>query len=286
LAEEAKEFLIGEESKNERFVANEFELSEYNVGTNKQKEDIEEISPNTDGIFFSEAEDDDEPHRNEIKEDEGHNDQDQDVFKALDEAEMVENECSSRNERSTDGGHDSLPQNNAIKKLNIGSKKKCIMYGVIFLACAAIVAIVLPFYLDYPSGRGVDFVGNKSGDDSGSTSSPTAVPTMQEWAQLLKTFLIPISGKEIFEDENSPQYQAAKFFLDDPYTTLISTTERLHDRYACVTFYFATEGENWRSCYLGDENCDSGQWLVDDVCDWHAVSCDDNGRVTSLIFGM
>ncbi len=177
-----------------------------------------------------------------------------------------------------------------------GSKKKCIALIAIFLACVAIVAIVLPFYLDYPSGP-----GKKSGQESSSTDtqpsatpksetsapsiSPSDAPTTLQWGQFLQAFLIPISGEEVFEDKNSPQYRAAKFIVEDPYTAEVPTTGQLNDRYASATFYFATEGENWNSCYYGDTNCEDGQWLVGDVCDWAAVYCDDDGRIVQYFFG-
>lgn len=181
-----------------------------------------------------------------------------------------------------------------------GSRKKCITLIAIFLACVAIVAIVLPFYLDYPSG-----VGKKSGQESSSTDTqpsatpksetsapsispsdaPSDAPTTLQWGQFLQAFLIPISGEEVFEDESSPQYRAAKFIVEDPYTAEVPTTGQLNDRYASATFYFATEGENWNSCYYGDTNCEDGQWLVGDVCDWAAVFCDDEGRVVQYFFG-
>merc|ERR1712161_160717 len=116
------------------------------------------------------------------------------------------------------------------------------------------------------------------------TDTPTSTPTTLQWGQFMKTFVIPISGVEILQDKSSPQYRAAKYILEDPYTSQLTTTEQLDDRYASVTFYFATEGENWDSCYLGDTNCTNGQWLVDDTCDWFAVSCNDDGRVTSFRF--
>jgi Leucine-rich repeat (LRR) protein len=180
-----------------------------------------------------------------------------------------------------------------------GSKRKCILLMTVLLACVAIVAIVLPFYLDYPPGP-----GKKSGEETspgdtkpgittkpetGSptispTNAPSDAPTTLQWGQFLQAFLIPISGEEVFMDKNSPQYRAAKYLLDDPYTAEIPTTGRLTDRYASATFYFATEGENLKSCYFGDTNCDSGQWLVDDVCYWYAVSCDNDGHVVSFLF--
>lgn len=262
---------------------------------------VDESSANVDDASFEEVEVelDEESSEMELEQNPKGSGSDQDVFKALDEAD-----------RGDDTEEKGAPANNSpnpTTKNEFPSKKagnrQCITLVIVFLACVAIVAVVLPFVLDYPSLQ-----GNKSAEQpqpiqntpkspstvtsepapgpptSRPTYPPTDAPTTLQWGQFLNSFLIPISGEEVFKDENSPQYQAAKFILDDPYTPLVTTTGRLNDRYASATFYFATEGDNWKSCYFGDANCASGQWLVDDVCDWHAVSCDDNGRVTSFLF--
>jgi hypothetical protein len=104
--------------------------------------------------------------------------------------------------------------------------------------------------------------------------------------QFIQQFLIPISGEEVFEDRNSPQFRAATYIADvDPYTSQLTTVEQLEDRYAAVTFYFATGGDDWKRCYYGDESCTEGQWLVDDVCGWFAVACDEVGRISGFLFG-
>jgi len=293
---------------------------------------------------------------------------DQDVFRALDEAERAEIILDNRRSgglpdaRNNDAGNNEIyntvlpPSNRELtnrssentappvssappvvssqgqmndKTANSGSSEKSkmsrgklnwIIFGVITIACIAIVAIILPFFLDYGSieakndpnsapapvpapvptplpitltsvpptpPTGAEIGGTESNSSLPSTSqtdTPTSTPTSLQWGQFMKTFAIPISGEEILQDKSSPQYRAAKYILEDPYTSQLTTTEQLDDRYASVTFYFATEGENWNSCYLGDRNCTNGQWLVEDTCDWFAVSCNDDGRVTSFRF--
>lgn len=294
-----------EEYEEEEIIENESEVSEQEVDVEADVEtdvetDVEANSANADDDVSSE-EGDEEPSQSEPEQIRRESEQDQDVFKALDEAERADNQVFPPKGVPATPKADSVAENedkDAPKEG--GSKRKFIIFGLIFFVCVAIVAIVLPFYLDYPSGK---LKGETSTNDpkppssvttmkpesskptSNPTDSPTETPTTVQWAQFLTTFLIPISGEEVFKDENSPQYRAAKYILDDPYTALTSTTGRLEDRYASITFYFATEGENWKSCYFGDANCDSGQWLVDDVCDWYAVSCDDDGRVSSFLFG-
>ncbi|VEU42100.1 unnamed protein product [Pseudo-nitzschia multistriata] len=109
-------------------------------------------------------------------------------------------------------------------------------------------------------------------------------PTTLRWGQFMKTFLIPISGEEVFQNEASPQYRAAKFVLDDPYTDELTTSEQLEERYASAVFYFSTNGGDWDSCSLNDNECKSGRWLVGDVCGWYAVTCNGYGMVTSFDF--
>lgn len=294
LAEEApKESTNVEEYEEKKIVENE---SEENA--EEEKVEVEVSSASGDDAASSEENDDEEASQRESE-------QDQDVFKALDEAERADNALSSSKlvkeavpAKEVAPAKESIPAKEEaptdtklkpVAKSRDTVSKKCDgrkwVWGI-FLASAIIVAIVLPFVLD-PSVKSEPNVTMKP-ETASPTVSPTdagtAAPTSLQWVELLDMFLIPISGEEVFRDENSPQYRAAKFILDDPYTALITTSERLSDRYASATFYFATEGENWNSCYFGDADCDGEQWLDDDVCDWYAVSCDDDGRVASYLF--
>ena len=252
--------------------------------------DIEEKTAEPEGVVENAPEpveeDPEAEDESEVEVSQGLSQQDQDVFKALDEADGVD-----------DGPQDRAPvpvkpkkkAKKAKDKPKSGSICKRIFCFFLWLVCAGGAAVILSFYfLDYPEG-----FWRSSGPAPAVTESPTMSPTIAlshapttlQWGQFLESFLIPISGEEVFMDKNSPQYRAGKYILDDPYTAEVSTTGRLNDRYASITFYFATGGENWNSCYYGDENCDSGQWLEGDVCDWNAVSCDDEGRIVSYLFG-
>lgn len=192
--------------------------------------------------------------------------------------------------------------NDVAEKTNDEGKSKlnCIILGVIAIACLAIVAIVLPFVLDYPDKKteinpkpestpapsvtSSTIDGNSTDESLSPSVSPTLSSTTVQWGQFMKTFAVPVSGEEVFQNVESPQYQAAKFILDDPYTSQLKTTEALDDRYATIVFYFATDGGSWDNCNFGDTNCITGEWLVGDVCTWFGVSCDDNGRVASYSF--
>eukprot|EP00535_Pseudo-nitzschia_heimii_P004090 CAMPEP_0197184584 /NCGR_PEP_ID=MMETSP1423-20130617/10157_1 /TAXON_ID=476441 /ORGANISM="Pseudo-nitzschia heimii, Strain UNC1101" /LENGTH=685 /DNA_ID=CAMNT_0042635433 /DNA_START=112 /DNA_END=2165 /DNA_ORIENTATION=+ len=271
--------------------------------------EIEESSASADEDVSSEGVIVETAQQRSSETNQGASEEDQDVFKALDEAERADNAFSS----STEGVPAKPEPRTTWSKANVDSElesikskgrntSKCMVMVVVLLLCAVAVAIILPFFLDYPSRsrRGTTEPSQQDTPESPSevptpeptgsplarvpTFPPTDAPTTLQWGQFLNAFLIPNSGEEVFRDKDSPQYRAAKFVLDDPYTDTVSTTSRLNDRYACVTFYFATDGENWKSCYYGDSNCVSGQWLEGDVCDWYAVSCDDDGRVTSFLF--
>lgn len=236
--------------------------------------------------------------------------QEMDVFRALDDAERADKplptrvstpvapEQATRSAVSTGSvkQRDSMPQRDPRT-----AKQNCIIALVIIVGLMAIAAIVLPFVIDY--GRSDD---SPSGGPSPSTpapipstptispspteapvvSGPTESPTTLRLGQFIEQYLVPISGEEVFQDRDSPQFRAAVHIADvDPFTAELTSVEELADRYAAITFYYATNGPNWDSCYLGDESCEGGQWLVDDVCGWFSVQCDDVGRITAILFG-
>lgn len=114
---------------------------------------------------------------------------------------------------------------------------------------------------------------------------PSQAPTTSRLGQFIEVFLVPVSGEEVFEDRNSPQYRAAEYMADeDEYIPSLSTIEELADRYAATTFYFATGGDEWNQCSRGDGDCRS-PWLVDDHCDWNFLACNGDGRLSSIAFG-
>lgn len=191
-------------------------------------------------------------------------------------------------------------------------KQNTIIILVIFVGLIAIAALVIPFVYDSGKNRDIPGDGGESPTEAPimvptdppsptvspaptTESSPTTAPgpteptfspTTMRFNQFVEQFLIPISGEEVFEDKTSPQYQAAVHIADeDPFTSELTTLEQLEDRYAAITFYFATGGGDWTQCYLGDESCTEGQWLIDDVCGWYAVSCNELGRITGFLFG-
>jgi Leucine-rich repeat (LRR) protein len=230
-----------------------------------------------------------------------------DVFRALDEAEKADRSFPNRvstpvapeqaaRSPTEVKERDSMPQRDPRT-----AKQNCIVALVIIVGLLAIAAIVLPFVIDY--GRSDD---SPSGGPSPSTPAPipstptispspteapvvggpTESPTTLRLGQFIQQYLVPISGEEVFQDRNSPQFRAGEYIADvDPFTSELTSVELLADRYAAITFYYATNGENWDSCSLGDTSCEGGQWLVGDVCGWFSVQCDDVGRISAILFG-
>lgn len=117
-------------------------------------------------------------------------------------------------------------------------------------------------------------------------SPPTTnAPTTLRLGNFIQVFLVPISGEEVFQDQTSPQFRAAEYISEeDPYTGEILDETILAERYGIITTYFATGGENWNRCSLGDETC-AGAWLTGDACGWEFVSCNGDGRIVAISFG-
>ena len=193
------------------------------------------------------------------------------------------------------------------------SKKQSVCLNVV-LTCAivAILAIMLPLLLvnrdSEDSDRGgidpletpAPTVGGTSGPGTPTTpteSPPTPPPTVGDtlsptttrMGQFVEEYLIPVSGEEVFQDPSTPQYQAALYMADfDDHIEELESLGELADRYAATTFYFATGGDDWNACFLGDTSCnepDNGPWLTGDICTWRSVSCNEDGRVISIDFG-
>lgn len=189
-------------------------------------------------------------------------------------------------------------------------RHRCIVIALLFIAACAIAAVVLPLVLDNcdcaptPNIRTTN-APTESPTGPTSSPSPTAptsepVPTISpaptnpetsaRLGQLIQTFLVPVSGEDVFEDSSSPQFRAAEFLADvDTVGAELSSTGQVADRYALSTFYYSMDGDDsWFSCYQSDKNCTSGNsWMDPNVnhCEWSAVRCNDEGRVVDLFFG-
>jgi len=93
---------------------------------------------------------------------------------------------------------------------------------------------------------------------------------------------------ELFMDQSSPQYKAAKYMADeDPNGIRPINDTRFLQRYALVTFFFSTNGELWKRCNPGNL-CPGtfSTWLSDtDECDWMGTLCNSDNFLTQINIG-
>jgi hypothetical protein len=98
-----------------------------------------------------------------------------------------------------------------------------------------------------------------------STASPTAAPTLSSQQLELLEYLTSISsdGGLSLQEKSSPQYRAF-LWLSSSKDEFTHPSDQLNEKYAMSTFYYATDGDNWK---------DNSHWLeLDDICDWYSNS--------------
>lgn len=89
------------------------------------------------------------------------------------------------------------------------------------------------------------------------TGTPTESPTMSLNGYILD--LLPDYTLGAMEDPDSPQSLAYRFLVEDPSISTYSE-ERIRQRFALVSFFRATGGEEWTS---------SANWVTySDECTW------------------
>jgi len=137
--------------------------------------------------------------------------------------------------------------------------------------------------------------GGNSGSGSGESSqgtrapAPTLAPTSELQGKLLK-ILSQNTAESLLFDTSTPQGQAFRFMLEeDSYSYSLedgdSEDVKLSERFALVTFFYATNGHQWV------QNC---SFLSDvDYCEWRVTNdvgtligvqrCTDEGRVGVLL---
>jgi hypothetical protein len=117
--------------------------------------------------------------------------------------------------------------------------------------------------------------------------SPSLAPSSKGFMDVIDA-VKDITPRDIFLDSSSPQFKAAEFMADlDPFGIRPVSDAYFLRRYALVTFYFATNGDNWIFC--GRNTMCSGlddSWLSGtDECNWMGVFCDGND-IYALRLGM
>ena len=59
--------------------------------------------------------------------------------------------------------------------------------------------------------------------------------------------MLPSETQENIQDNRTPQHEAWQWILDDPFLEQYMSADRLLQRFALATFFFATQGEKWSS---------------------------------------
>lgn len=164
-------------------------------------------------------------------------------------------------------------------------RKKYLCYGAIVLVIVAVSIVVPVVLLVGGGGKTVEVEAPPSIAPSGAPSSvPSSAPTTDSFSALLEYLItLEVTQEGTFNDRSSPQYQAALWLADvddreeDP--------AKMLQRYAAVTFYYATSGDNWKLCGKNSPSCGDTPWLTpDDECEWFSLSCEDDGLITQINF--
>lgn len=176
--------------------------------------------------------------------------------------------------------HDELPAVEEARSVESGSspsgekkrkwKNKKIIWGVGgFLAVAVLGGVLI----------GVSFVFKDS-------------ESSQRTEDVVK-FLSNFSDPDALQNEDSPQYRAARFLADESPVSLTIPAEgedssRFLQRYALAVFYYATGGDDWENSwnFLSNENeCDWKERIKkNDMTIPFGIKCEDE-QVQTIIHG-
>jgi hypothetical protein len=189
------------------------------------------------------------------------------------------------------------------------NKRKVALIAICVTAFALIVGFTAAIVQNRASRNKSSSINKKL---SSWDSTPDGVPVQAEDESLTNAraasrlqpvidFLgVRISEKSLFNDQQSPQYKAAKWIADQDFLEVpIPSDPQNYDedyefvqRYIMAVFYFALDGVNWRyKAYFmsSEEVCDwnmdfyeelPGQDATDD---WlYGVQCGDNGAISTI----
>jgi Leucine-rich repeat (LRR) protein len=115
------------------------------------------------------------------------------------------------------------------------------------------------------------------------TQAPTAAPTFPPTPQEIIDLIQPHSfddGASLY-DTSSPQSAAARWLADDDYLETYST-QRMLQRYALVTLYHSTNGDEWhdKQDWMTDKN--ECQWLRKAGVSDREIECDAESGITEF----
>jgi hypothetical protein len=106
--------------------------------------------------------------------------------------------------------------------------------------------------------------------------SPFAVCSLLPRSEAFSAILENITSTFLLTDPATPQGSAYDFLVNqDPAAVDPCTYPTVEQRYAAVTFFRSTDGQNW---------ADSTGWLsAESECNWRGVVCNSEGLFTELI---
>eukprot|EP00978_Attheya_sp_CCMP212_P013970 scaffold35325_cov54-Attheya_sp.AAC.1 len=115
--------------------------------------------------------------------------------------------------------------------------------------------------------------------------SPSLAPSSKGFMDVIDA-VKDITPWDIFLDPSSPQFKAAEFMANlDPFGIRPVSDAYFLRRYALVTFYYATNGDNWRLCGR-DAPCNGlkENWLSDtNECNWQGIFCEENNMLKLML---
>eukprot|EP00978_Attheya_sp_CCMP212_P024644 scaffold77764_cov48-Attheya_sp.AAC.2 len=165
-------------------------------------------------------------------------------------------------------------------------------YGICFacLLVVTVVSIVVPISLTLFEPKKEKVFNTESPSPMPSSvpsTSPSAAPSSIGFVGVMNA-VSNITSMELFLDQSSPQYKAAKYMADeDPNGIRPVNDSRFLQRYALATFFFSTNGESWKRCNPGNL-CPGtfSTWLSDsDECDWMGIFCNDDKFLIQINIG-
>lgn len=90
--------------------------------------------------------------------------------------------------------------------------------------------------------------------------------------QDLASIITSVSGDQILNDTESPQFKAASWLIQED--IVCPSDEFVIQRYIMAVFYFSTNGDNWNNIYNFLSN--------DNECNWYGIECDSLEQVNKI----
>jgi hypothetical protein len=158
--------------------------------------------------------------------------------------------------------HGTLPN---VSKEKAGKRRFMIASGI--FGVALLISLILAIY--YGVGGGKEKKEVKSTE-----------PSLNSRQQAIHSIIAGVTHQDLLNDPASPQFSARQWILFGDETDYEVSVERVIQRYALSSFYFATGGQtSWMN----------NNWLKGDECGtnnfWHGLSCNFGGQVRAIVLG-